>query len=224
MNIKLISCVGSLFALSTGLSAALATFDNLPSPPARTTSSGLQFTTAPGDGLFYAGVVWDSRVTVVGDQYKLDSNGPLFGLPRSGNYFITNGSIDGGDGITLTTTQILTSVWFGRNEYYGFGGGAHAITITALANTSPLGSVSFNLPETAVGQPEVLSYLDTSLFLSLHGITGYRIERETSELTAPNWVADDFEFTAAPIPEPSSFAALAGLATLGLAAVRRRRA
>jgi hypothetical protein len=208
--------------LPVALSAATATFDDLFSPPALTSTTGLTFTTAPGDGLSYAGVVWDSRVTVVGDQYKVDSGGPLFGLPHSGNYFITNESTDGGDGITLATTQVLTGAWFGRNEYYGFGGGADAITIIALAGATPLGSVSFNLPEVAAGQPEMLSFVDTSAFTGLVGITGYRIDRNAPEASATNWVADDFQFSPAAIPEPSTAAAAAGILALAFVASRRR--
>lgn len=201
--------------------ALTVTFDDLPSPPALTAATGLQYTTAPGDGSLYAGVVWDSRVTVVGDELRTDTvtPGPLFGLPHSGHYFITNG--DGGNGITLATTQVLTGAWFGRNEYYGFGGGADSITINALSGATVLGSVTFALPETHDGQPEPLSFVDTGSFTGLSGITGYTIDHTAPALRKDNWVADDFQF--ASVPEPSLAAAGAGLCLLGFAAWRRCR-
>jgi hypothetical protein len=201
--------------------AQITTFDDLPLLPARDGATGLQFTTAPGDGSNYAGVLWDSRITVVGDQHRVDTAtpGPVFGLPHSGNYFITNG--DGGNGITLTTTKLLTGAWFGRNEYYGFGGGADSVTISALSGATVLASVSFALPEDHDGQPEPLSFVDTGSFSSLTGITGYRIDHTAPAPSLDNWVADDFQFI--PVPEPALSALMTGLGVVGFAAWRRCR-
>lgn len=76
----------------------------------------------------------------------------------------------------------------------------------------------FDLPELLPGEPEPLGFVDTSVFATLSGITGYRIDRR--ELGAPfggNWVADDFSFVAATaVPEPPAWALLAaGLGGLG---------
>lgn len=217
-----------MLACAAGFSSATfatttAGFEDLFAPPALNASTGLRFTTAPGDGHLYAGVVWDARATVVGAQYKVAADGPFFGLPHTGNYFITNESTDGGNGITLTTTQVLTGAWFGRNEYYGFGGGADAITITALASATPLGSVTFDLPELNDGQPEPLSFINTSTFTGLIGITGYRIDHTTPNEFNHNWIADDFQFQPAPIPEPAATAGAVGLLILGSVAWRRGR-
>ena len=224
--------------------ADTATFDDLLTAPALNGGSNV-----------YAGVTWDSRFTVAGDQYRTQPGsatpfvpeGPLFGIPNSGHYFVSNqsaivggGTVATNDGLTITTSKVLTGAYFGRNEYYGFGGGADQITITALhGGTAGADSVTFDLPEVrhsapgfppgvasdiGTGEPEFLSFVDTSTFASLSGITGYRIDRHELGTQSGNWVADDFTFVAAaPVPEPETFAML--LAGLGLVvwAGRRRR-
>ncbi|MDB6133153.1 MAG: proteinsorting protein [Verrucomicrobiales bacterium] len=214
---RLATALGCL--IPAALPAATATFDDLFAPPALDAATGLRFTTGAVTSPLYEGVEWDDRVTVVGSQYKVAADAPLFGLPHSGNYFITNESTDGGNGITLNTTLILTSAWFGQNEYYGFGGGATSVTITALAGSTPLGSVTFDLQDQVDGQPEVLAPVDTSVFLTYSGITGYRIDHVAPNEFAHNWVADDFTF----VPEPGIMAAVPAAAMLGFAAGRRRR-
>ncbi len=219
---SILSHLAALSFAALPVSALTVGFEDLPFPPALGASTGLQYATAPGDGSNYAGIVWDSRVVVVGDQYRVDPGtpGPLFGLPHSGSYFITNESSgDGGNGITLATTMVLTGGWFGQVEYYGFGGGADSITIHALNGSTSLGFVTFTLPEVTAGQPEPLSFVDTSSFTGLSGITGYRIDRHPSSPSADNWVADDLQF--APVPEPREMAVAAGLLMAGFAAWRR---
>ena len=203
--------------LACGSSAATAdvtlTFDDLPTPPVTSTSTGIQF--ANGNSTLYQGVNWDSRLVVVGDAYRVqtDPPGPLFGIPYSGHYFVTNdnGVVNGeftNDGIMLGTSMRLLSARFGRNEYYGFGGGADQVTIHALgAGGGIIESLSFDLPEANPGDPEPLSYFATSSFASLTGITGYRIDRHELGSQNGNWVADDFVF--APVPEPAQFVLLA---------------
>jgi hypothetical protein len=119
--------------------------------------------------------------------------------------------------LRITTKNILTGAWFGRNEYYGFGeGGADQITIVALSiGDTELASVVFDLPEQAAGEPEVLKFMDTGIFSTLTGISGYRIDRrELGELSG-HWVADDFQFVSAseiPLPLPLNLMAV----TIGL--------
>ncbi len=224
-----------LFALALATCAGTAShavtlgFDDLPTPPAINAATGLFF--ANGNSATYGGVVWESGFAVGGSQYRVDTGstvdpirppGPLFGIPHSGDYFLTNqGNGVSNDAMLITTSLVLTSAWFGRNEYYGFGGGADQITIHALAGVAILGSVSFNLPELNPAQPETLSMVDTSAFASLAGITGYRIDRREIGSQSGNWVADDFTFIAA-VPEPGVELLLTGLVLVGFVAARRR--
>ena len=219
---KLVSVTAMILACASA-QASLATFDDLVAPPALDSATGLFF--ANGASSSYGGVSWDSRFTVVGDAYRVDTGtpGPLFGLPHSGHYFVTNqGAGAGNDGLLINTTQVLTGAWFGRNEYYGFGAGADQVTIHALNGSTVLASVVFDLPELLEGLPEVLSFVDTSSFAALSGITGYRIDRRELGTLSGNWVADDFNFVAArDVPEPATLSLLLG--GLLLAAVVRQQ-
>ena len=219
---KLMLC-GALFAAVPAMAGVVATFDDLPAPPALDSASGLQWTNGAA-GLLYQGVTWDSRFGVVGDQYRVGGGGsPLFGIPHSGHYFVSNQ--DGSTGMTITTDKVLTGAWFGRNQYYGFGeGGADQVTIVALNGATELGSVIFDLPESHAGLPEPLSFVDTGIFAMLGKITGYRIDRRELGQQSGNWVADDFTFAdATQVPAPGgAVLMLGGLAAL--LATRRRRA
>lgn len=201
----------------------VATFDDLPNPPALDATAS--FSDANNNSLVYDGVTWDSRFSVVGDQYRTNPltnppPNPLFGLPHSGHDFVTNGN--GDTGLTLTTDLVLTGAWFGRNQYYGFGGGADQITIVAMSGSTDLASVVYNLPLTDPGQPEPLTFVDTSRFLTLSEITGYRIDRNAPSEFAVNWVADDFQF-ARTVPEPATLGLIASALPVLLFSYRRRR-
>jgi hypothetical protein len=82
------------------------------SPESCSLAAGLR-----ADNSLYHGILWDARVNVVGDAYRVGPNtpGPLFGIPHSGHYFLSNGS-GANHGILLTTDQVLLGAWFGRNE------------------------------------------------------------------------------------------------------------
>jgi hypothetical protein len=201
----------------------LATFDNLPMPPAHDSASGLQYTNA-FNSLDYQGISWDSHFSVVGDLYRVDPfGGPLFGIPHSGDYFVTNQ--DGQSGLMITTDQILTGAWFGRNQYYGYTeGGADQVSIFALSGSTELASVVFDLPENNAGQPEPLSFVDTRVFGALSGVTGYRIDRRMLGTSAGHWVADDFQFNnVRDLPEPGTLIML-GTSLAYLLARSRRQA
>jgi len=219
---QLIACAAFTTA-APAMAGVIATFDDLPIPPALDSASGIQWTN-PTATLEYQGVIWDARFGVVGDQYRVGGpGGPLFGIPHSGHYFVSNA--DGSTGLTITTDKILTGAWFGRNQYYGFGeGGADQVTIVALNGASELGSVVFDLPESHPGQPEPLSFVDTSIFAALGAITGYRIDRRELGQLNGNWVADDFQFVdATQVPAPGGAVLMLG-GFAALLAARRRRA
>ena len=224
-----LSLAAVLCVLTASVQATVtATFDDLPVPPALTDSTGLFF--ANSNSAKYQGVIWDSRFRVVGDAYRIaPPDGPLFGVPKSPSYFVTNESaVVGGtftnDGLLITTTLVLTEAWFGQNEYYGFGGGGDEITIHALNGSEILGSASLVLPDDTPGQPEPLRKIDTSAFLSLTGITGYRIDRHAQDVFSDSWVADNFVFQS-PVPEASkTWLLMLGLAgVLAVRSVQSRR-
>ena len=210
----------TVLAVAPASATVLVDFESLATPPALDAATGFEF--ANGGSLDLAGVRWDAELYVVGAGYRVDAAtpGPLYGLPHSGDHYV--GNHNGADGILLETTQVLTGAWFARNEYYGFGGGADQVSITALGAGGDLLTLSLDLPELLAGLPEQPGFFDTSAFLALSGITGYRIDRRETGPFSADWVADDFTFEAAvtAIPAPSVLA-LFGLGGLGLC--RRRR-
>jgi hypothetical protein len=222
-----IGLAGFLLAGAAFGDTVVATFDDLPAEPALTSGTALYY--ANNNSLDYLGITWDANFSVVGDEYKVNTDPsyptPNFGIPHSGHFFVSN---QGGiSGLVITTPWVLTGAWFGRNEYYGYGdagGGAEQITITALAGSTELASVVFELPDTHPGEPEPLSFVDTASFATLAGITGYRIDRREFGTSAGNWVADDFQFAApiAVVPLPGALP-LFGTALAGLLGAGRRR-
>jgi hypothetical protein len=201
-------------------STLTVTFENLLTPPAFTGYKSMS--DANNNSLVYDGITWTSGFSVVGDEYRTGGAPPqpVFGVPHSGHYFVTN---QNGGAVTITTSQVLTGAWFGRNEYYGYAGGADQVTIVAVANGIDLASVVFDLPPNIPGNPyeqaAPLSFVDTSAFTSLSGITGYRIDNHAPVAVSDNWVADDFQFT---IPLPATVLLL-GAALPGFIGFTRRK-
>jgi hypothetical protein len=205
--------VSLAFVLSgTTHAGVLATFDDLAAPPPVNDKTWLS--EANNNSSVYDGILWDSRFAVIGDEYKVSPFGQLFGIPHSPHYYVING--DGSSGLTITTGLVLTGAWFGRNEYYGYGAGADQVTIVALSGVNQLSSVVFDLPVTNPGQPEPLSFVNTGIFGTMPGITGYRIDRR--DTGGGHWVADDFQFSETnKVPEPATILLLfGGLIALGL--------
>ena len=209
-------------------------FDHLASLPAVTAASS--FAAANGGSLTTQGVTFASSFEVVGDQYRINGSAPnpTFGVPTSGHYFLSNGNTPN-DNLLIQTTLVLTEAWFGRNEYYGYGGGATSVTVTAFGSSGDLGSETTLLPDTypytgnlpgysiGNGLPDPLVQLDTSSFLGLSGITGYRISRVATGQFNGDWVGDDFTFeNASTVPEPTGLG-LFSIGLIGLAYKLRRQ-
>ena len=89
---------------------------------------------ANGDSLRYQGVTWDTRFKVVGDACRVDpaTPWPLYGIPHSGNYFVTS-EFDG----PLNDGLLLTGARFGHNAYDGFGAGADVAGCAVAARGTP---------------------------------------------------------------------------------------
>lgn len=209
-----LSVFAGITALASEARAQTATFDDMPGAIINS-GTGILYANG-GANTVYEGVTWDDRLSVFGDQYKVGGGptDPYYGVPHSGNYALTNAA--GTDGILITTDKILTSAWFGQNEFYGFGAGADQVTISALSGSTVLSSLVFNLPDNNPGLPEPLSLFDTSSFLSLGGVTGYRIDRNALGSFGGNWVADDFTFTPATVVVPEPGTAALVLPVLGM--------
>lgn len=191
-------------------------FDSLPTLGA--TNQSQSFADANGGNNTFQGVTFGSpdQFRVTGDDYRVGGTAPnpAFGVPHSGHYFLNNANTPN-DNVILTTTNVLKEAWFGRNEYYGYGGGASSVTVTAFSGSGDLGSVTIALPDTfpytgnllppnqsiGNGLPDPMVRMDTSHFSSLVGITGYRIGRVEIGSFSGNWVADDLTFET-PVPEP----------------------
>jgi hypothetical protein len=201
--------------------AVFVGFEDLPALPGVSGTASLY--EANGNSSVIGGITWDSRLRVTGGEHRTsgDLSNPLSGIPHGGDFFITNEAYpDAGNAITLGTTMVLTGAWFSQVEYYGYGHDEMTITIEAMNGGTVLGSASVVLPANLTGTtplpPLSMEFLDTSSFLSLSGITGYRINQSPLDAGSRYWSADDFQFAA--VPEPENIALVAGslLALFGL--------
>jgi hypothetical protein len=128
----LIATIGLNLSIANPTRAITINFDNLSNQPAR--DGTIPFEQANGsktlNGVTFENSPNGQPLNVTGDQYRVDSvtPGPTFGVPHSGNYFLNNR----GNPAFLTTSLVLTEAWFGRVEYYGYGGGATSVTVVPL--------------------------------------------------------------------------------------------
>ena len=211
--------LGSL-ALLPAQAQVVIDFDSLSAEPGVSTYG--QFSAVKGGSATTLGVTFNSSdFYVVGDQYveQFNNNGgsnPLI-HPETGHYGLFNAF--GHDALTLTTTRVMTEMWFARPNFGGGVDGPTGITIKALSGATVLGSASLSL------SGGTMQKLDTSGFSSLSGITGYEIDRVSG--TGPYggglWVADSIGFQPVAVPEPAETALGVGVLLAGVAVVRRRR-
>jgi hypothetical protein len=214
--------VGWFVALPAVLRAqVILNFDNLPAEPGVTTYG--QFSAVNSANSTFAGVTFKSSdFYVVGDQYVegFNNNGGSYPFiqPQSGHYGLFNAF--GHDALTLTTTQVMSEMWFARPNFGATVDGPTGITIKALNGATVLGSASMSL-SLASG---TMQRLDTSAFAGYSGITGYEIDRiaGTGPYGGGLWVADSIGFLAV-VPEPAETAMAMGFALAGFGLARRGR-
>jgi hypothetical protein len=185
-----------------------------------------QFSEVIAGSLMYGGVTWNNNWWVAGDEFvarqdpsdmfQSDAQAPFL-KPHSGSFAIFNAF--GYTGVSIDTDLYLTSVWLARPTLADGPDGATQVTVSALAGTTVLDSVSLDLTGTTP------IFMDTSSFLGLSGITGYRFDRQAGpgEVSTHRgfFIADDFQFV---VPEPPTFALLLVAVAGASAIIWRRRA
>jgi len=112
-------------------------------------------------------------------------------------------------------------------NYYAFNlGGSGSITVDWFYSTTNGGSkISTGLQNVITGSSFSNFTADFSSINAMEGLNElYIVGRVSESVSGASLAIDNFAvYGTAAIPEPSSFAALAGAACLGLAALRRRR-
>ncbi len=142
--------IGLSLSVTHAAWAASFTIDFESLPMLSTTDQNQSLTDANGGSNTVQGVMFTSPgFRVIGDDFRIGGPAPrpAMGVAHSGHFFLNNGNTPNDD-VIMTTTSVLTEAWFGRNEYYGYGGGASAVTITAFGIGGDLGSVTVNTPDT----------------------------------------------------------------------------
>ncbi len=223
--ILLLTALPMLFPCVPAQANVFVGFEDLATPPALT--SYMSLSEANGGSRVVGGILWDERLRVFGDQARSggDPAFPWHGIPHGPHFFISNEfDVGDGDGIVLETSQVLTGAWFGQLSYYGEYQYPLTLTVQALKGAEVLGEVTLELPENHGFDPLPMEHLDASAFLSLTGITGYRIHQSLINPGSAYWTADDFQF--ATVPESAHVALLSasGLTALAITRERRRRA
>jgi hypothetical protein len=120
---------------------------------------------------------------------------------------------------------LVNGTWYVSNASGNPSGndGFNGTTTTLIAPATGLGSLWNELTFTTGST--LFSISGTSALLPVSGVvTGVGIYVNTvTNSGGKSFIIDSFQVTASAIPEPSTFAALAGIAVLGLAASRRRQ-
>lgn len=225
--------VGLALLLAAGAGSAGAQtlgFDNLPAEPGAA-GMGL-LVTANGGSRSVSGVTFNAAAhadwEIVGNAFKAPRSADVFAATHSGSYALAGNAFSGTDvfgqiysGLTISTPQVLNSLYLGFDDNGNHSNDASSVTITALGAGGNLASVTVAL----ASQSLVLLNTATS-FAGLSGITGYRFTTVAADALNAAYgrayvIADDLSFAAA-VPEPATAASL-GLGLALLAVVARRR-
>ena len=198
---------------------AFVAFDSLVNLPA--TNSFRSLSAANGGSSVLGGATWDANFFVVGsgyiEQFQNQGGTNPFARPQTPNFALFNANA--ADGLTIQTTDILTSLWLARPDM-GIGPqGTNQVTVQALSGGTVLASRTINLTSTTP------AFLDTSSFATLSGVTGYRLNRVAiggDGYGGGHYIADSFQFQpVAVVPVPAT--ALVFAVGAALAAARSRR-
>lgn len=210
----------ALFALGTLAGPASANFtinfDTLSNEPPRSGNESLFYATggspdAGGGPSVVDGVSFDGYLYVVGDQFIGDDHlgTDPYAVPHSGHYALFNSQ--GQSPVSLSTDKTLLGAYFGRNDYGDGSFGADSVTVSALSGSTVLASDTLRLTSITP------TYLDTSGFSALVGVTGYRITRTVSNGSPGHYIADDFTFSGTPaVPEAATTFSFGLLLALGV--------
>jgi len=197
LNYFLVVLITILYSFSSYARAQVIGFEDIPQAPL---DGSIDISYINNEDPSYSGILWH-ELNIFGANYRVDTTtpGPLYGLPHSGIYALTNS----GSTATIETDKILVGLWVGQNEYYGYGAGADQVTIHALDDQGDsLSSVTMDLPDNIEGEAEVLQWMDTRQFVTHSNITSYRIDRREIDSGGGHWVADDLNFIdSAPFPD-----------------------
>ena len=209
--------VGATLALSRPAGAAFITFDALANLPP--TNSFRSLASANGGSSVLGGATWDANFFVVGggyvEQFQNQGGSNPFATPQTPNFALFNANA--ADGLTIQTTDILTSLWLARPDMGNGARGTNQVTVQALNGVTVLGSRTITLTSTTP------AFLDTSSFTALTGVTGYRLNRVAiggDGYGGGHYIADSFQFRPVAVPVPAT--ALIFAFGAGLAVARRR--
>lgn len=214
------SRLAGLFLLSTALTSGLLAQITWDFTSATTPSSELPA------GLISASIA-QFNTTTTGVNSTSASSG-YTGATGGNNmaFSAKNGALDTGSStyfeVTLTPGSghglNLSAITFGSRST---STGPTTLTLFLSTNlTGSIGSATASADSNWVlhsfSDLSITSAQDTPLIFRIYGTGG------TTSPTA-NWRIDDLSLSVSAVPEPSAFAVLGGLATLGFAATRRRR-
>jgi len=212
--------VGVTLTVSRPAGAAFVAFDTLVNLPA--TNSFRSLSSANGGSSVLGGATWDTNFFVVGggyiEQFQNQGGSNPFARPQTPNFALFNANA--ADGLTIQTTDILTSLWLARPDMGRGPSGTNQVTVRAMSGSTVLASRTINLTSTTP------AFLDTSSFAALTGVTGYRLNRVATGVDGyggGHYIADSFQFQpVAVVPVPATALIFAFGAALALVRSHRQ--